>query len=370
MSISSDRPDTPPGHRPAVATACGKLILLGEHSVVYGEPALAVPLPQLRLSVVLSTSPGGLASIVGAGLDQKPGRVEEFAMDDLRETSVFPVFGPGEPEGEPPLLSESRTMALDGPPPLRIDVGEDAPTSAESEIARALAAAARELSLPVPLPLRLAVRGGGLCSGMGTSAALGAALARGLLLFHGRQPGTEEVLRAAGAVEALFHTDPSGVDHTVSVNERPVWFIKGKAPRLLGKLPELEFAVLPRQSEEPTSTVVRGVRDRLAGDPGLVRVIADLGRWTRDGRIAWAAGNLQGLAEAMRAAQASLERIGVVNELDREGIAAAMDAGALAAKITGAGQGGTLLALVDSSCADAVLENWGPRAFLLRVGGD
>ena len=104
------------------------------------------------------------------------------------------------------------------------------------------------LTHDAPVPAAATSRlGAGLAFALVSALSFGlsGALARGLLLFHGRRPEREDVLRAAGAVEELFHTHPSGVDHTVAVTERPVWFIKGKPPRLLANLPELELAILP-----------------------------------------------------------------------------------------------------------------------------
>lgn len=359
-----------------VATSCGKLILLGEHAVVYGEPALAVPLRDLRLSVVLSTGEDAWPAPGALEQASQGGRTEDFALDDLKETAVFPVFPADDSEGsslaesEIPMLKEDRTLALSGPPPLRIDVGEEAPEGAESDVSRAIAAAARALGLPVPLPLRIAVRGGGLQSGMGTSAALGVALSRALLLFYGQVPSLQAVLRGAEEVERLFHGNPSGVDHTVAAGERPVWFVKDKPPRQLGRLAPLDLVLRPRTSTQATADVVDGVRQRLADDPFLARVIAAIGRWTREGRVAWGEGDLAGLAGAMTAQQAELDRLGVVVDSDREGIARAVDAGALAAKITGAGCGGTLFALVTPDRADDVVAAWGPGALRARVGDD
>ena len=382
-----------------VATSCGKLILLGEHAVVYGEPALAVPLHDLRLSVVLSA--GERPHRTGRDVLEPPsdelpgtGRSEAFPITDFRDTAVFPVVESSDlamvddddPEGASgefsPVselaeassapasrLQESRTMDLAGPPPLSVDVGDDAPDGAERDVARALAACAKSLGLPVPLPVRLAVRSGGLRSGMGTSAALGVALARALLLFYGQQPSLPSVLRAAEAVERLFHGNPSGVDHTVAAGERPVWFVKGKAPRQLGKLCAVDLVIRPGQSAESTAEVVTGVRERLADDPTLARVIADIGRRTREGRVAWTKGNLDLLAASMTAQQSELDRLGVVLDKDREGIARALDAGAMASKITGAGRGGSLFALVAPGRVDSVLEAWGPGAIHARVGG-
>ena len=373
MITSSDRPDTPTGQRPVVATACGKLILLGEHAVVYGEPALAVPLVTLRLSVVLST---GSESFGGFDSDEDSGTQSgDLSYDDLKETAVFPIYRAGtldeeateEAESESGLI-ESRTIDLGGPPPLRIDVGEGAPPNSESDISRALGVAAKMLGLPVPLPLRVAVRSGGLRSGMGTSAALGVALSRALLCFYGRTVDERLVLQGAEAVERLFHGNPSGVDHTVAAGERPVWFLKGKPPQQLVRMPALDLVILPRTSGQPTSEVVEGVRERLASDPSIARVIAAIGRWTRDGRSAWARGDLNGLAQAMTAQQAELDRLGVVVAADREAIATALDAGALSAKITGAGSGGSLFALVDTESAPRVAAAWGPSALRTPIG--
>jgi len=344
------------------------VILLGEHAAVYGEPAIAVPLTGLRLSVVLAAA---AAPWIPAGAsDSGPMRPPLPSGSDGQDgvaTLAMPVVG--SPEFETLREADAgRTLEKAELAPLTIDVEGGAPEGTQAAISRALGTAARALGLAVPLPLRVAVRSGGLRSGMGTSAALGTAMGRALLSWYGEVPDPARVLVAAEATERLFHADPSGVDHTVSVSEAPVWFCKGKAPILLEGFPSIELVLLPRQSRHTTSDLVEAVRRRLVADPGLVRVVAEMGRWSRAGRAAWSAGDLDGLARAMRDQQGSLEKLGVVQDDDRRGIAAALEAGALAAKITGAGGGGTLLALAEEETADAVCRAWGPGAISFTVG--
>ncbi len=367
MLISSDRPDTPPGEQPAIASACGKVILLGEHSVVYGEPALAVPLLPLRLSVVLSDPSADRWRALAEASDGS-GADDPVPTGPLEEAPTMPFSGDAMAT-QAMLVAVGSTLDREPQPPLRIDLDPDAPEEAHAAVSRALGTAARALGVPVPLPLRIAVRTGGLRSGMGTSAALGVAMSRALLAWHGRALDERVVLAAAEAVERLFHGNPSGIDHTVSALERPLWFVKGQAPEPLAGMMDLTLVLLPRQSARSTVHIVSGVRDRLAESPAMIRTIAEMGRFARLGREAWTDGDLPGLARAMNAHQESLDRLGVVNQDDKDGIAAALQAGARAAKITGAGWGGTLLALVDSEEAgQAVRLAWGEDALLFRTG--
>ncbi len=301
-----DRPDTPTGARPTVASACGKLILIGEHSVVYGEPALAVPLPSMRLVVRLD-----------------PADREE------------------------------------------VDLEEVAPAAAREDVLRALRTSAEALGLPCPVSIRLTVRTGGLRSGMGTSAALGVALARAVLAWHGEPTDDGRVLAAAEAVEKLFHGTPSGIDHTVSALEAPLWFVRGRLPQVLVDLKPLVLVLLRRRSSASTGAIVGGVRDRLEADSTLAGTVLEMGDAARAARSAWERGDLVALTDALQAQQDGLDRLGVVNASDRAAIAAAMDAGALVAKVTGAGWGGSLLALVDNAGrAEAVRAAWGDDALI------
>ncbi len=340
-----------------MATACGKLILLGEHAVVYGEPALALPLSTNRLSVVLA-EPGagwGPMDFAAAQISSQVGL--QIDPEDLQ------LAGGGGATQAMPSVGDQQV------PPISITLDERAPEGARADVFRALGTAAQALGLQLPLPLRLAVRSGGLQSGMGTSAALGTALGRALLCWYGQAPDTERVVLAAAAVERMFHGQPSGIDHTVSTLEKPVWFEKGIHPTALEGLPPIVLVLRPQASSCPTRDLVEGVRQRLGAEPTLVRAIAEMGRWSRIGRSAWASGDLPGLAQAMMEQQACLEQLGVVWDADREAVRVALAAGALAAKITGAGGGGTVLALVERHAAVQVQRAWGASAFALEVGG-
>ena len=137
------------------ARASGKVILLGEHAVVYGVPALAV------------------------GLD----RGVEVELEPAPEPSI--------------LIGERRSETEDG-----------------GDVTRALRALLAELGAPpVAVRAKLELPAG---SGLGVSAALGVAVARAVLAFQGAVPERERVLAAAGAWESVFHGAPSGVDAAVA----------------------------------------------------------------------------------------------------------------------------------------------------------
>lgn len=283
--------------RTVSASACGKVILTGEHAVVYGEPALALPLSSARLTVTLEEGEG-------------------------------------------------------------VGLADEAPEGAVDSVIAALGAVVRSLGVETPRA-RLQVDTGLLRSGMGTSAALGVALARALLLWNERDVEQEAVLAAAAEVERHFHGTPSGIDHTVSALEAPVWFVRGRAPEVLDGLRSLPLLVLPRASRCSTAETVADVRAKLEREPALVKVLVSMGRASWEARQAWEHDDMQWLAAALGAQQRGLDRLGVVDAADREGIRTAVKAGARAAKVTGAGRGGTLLALVDEESRAAVREAWG-----------
>jgi mevalonate kinase len=280
------------------AEACGKIIVLGEHSVVYGHPALAA----------------GLA------------RGIELRAEPL------------ESRGDPITL---RIPAWD------IDVRLDANT--EHPVARACLEVLAHCDGPVGgwritgesrIPAR---------AGLGSSAALCVALAR---LVLGPEAELEHVVEASLAGERVFHGNPSGIDSEVAARGGVIAFERSRSSGRIESVALAEaitLVIMPTGVARQTADLVGRVRQRRDRLPTIIDpVLSALGALVHRGRTALEQGQLDTLAELMTVAHSLLGGLGVGHpELDRL-CGAAVRHGALAAKLTGAGGGGCSFALCES----------------------
>ncbi|MCL4507871.1 MAG: mevalonate kinase [Chloroflexi bacterium] len=284
-----------------VRTACAKVILCGEHAVVYGRPAIALPLAHLRTRAAVT--PGGRAFHISA-----PDIHAEFDMtsDATRPLAVLARL----------------TFELLGQPPIpgTLTVASDIPPS----------------------------------SHLGSSASVAVACARAIAAFCGHELQPQDAGNLAYEAEKIYHGSPSGIDNTVIAWEKPVWFVKGQ-PAEGGNSP---IALLDVQTPilvigdtgvaTPTRVTVGDVRRGWEAEPGRYEQLFDqIGATVIAARDALQVDDWHALGAHMNANHALLQQLGVsCHELDHL-CEAAQQAGALGAKMSGGGRGGNMIALAD-----------------------
>jgi len=301
---------------PARGRAAGKVILLGEHAVVYGRPALAAGLGlALEVEVTAGKGPIGFTTDqndLGAGADPRPRRLLE-------------------------------------------------------EAAAVLGIAARDLVVRVRSELPPGV-------GLGSSAALSVAVLRALAAAAGRVLTREEELAYGRRLEAIFHGHPSGIDPAAAASGSACFrFVRGEPPvltpvRVAGELP-LVIAFGGRARS--TGDAVRGLRARWEADRARhERLFDEVGAVVDDGVRALETRDLSALGRCFDRNQALLAALGVSAPEVEALAAAARRAGALGAKLTGGGAGGAVLALAaEPERLAAALRADGARTIVARIGG-
>jgi mevalonate kinase len=271
----------------ASASAPGKVLLLGEHAVVYGHPALAAALRR------------GVRIEIAGSLD-----------------ASIAVRSPAGISPPPELLAAALEMAE------RIG----APARFRAEI---------ETELP-------------LGAGLGSSAAVGVALARALSQLAGRPCPDDRATELALGFERHFHGAPSGVDPAISASGGVILFRRGEPPqieRIRTRGPVFLCVALTGIARGTRSTVLP-LSERRAARPDLYDpMLASLGELARGGASALERGNLADLGARFDEAQKVLGVLGVsCPELD-DLVRLLLKASALGAKLTGAGGGGAAIGL-------------------------
>jgi mevalonate kinase len=213
-----------------------------------------------------------------------------------------------------------------------------------------------------------------IASGLGSGAALNAALVRAIYAQAGQTADAGQVSSLVYLGEQLYHGTPSGIDNTVVAYGQPVWFIKGTPPSVFTPAKAFTLAIADSGVASPTVETVGAVRRRHEAEPQHYdRIFDAISALVWEARGAIERGENEALGPIFDRNHELLQAIGVSTpQLDRM-VAAARSAGALGAKLSGGGGGGNIIALIEKSSAEQVaeaLEAAGAvRVVITTVGG-
>ncbi len=293
------------------SSACGKVILLGEHAVVYGRSALAAPIPLAVEARVVDAAHGVTLVIPRWGVEQRVPPVDE------RPAGAAGILA---------LLLEKLRLANRG---MTIEVFPNVP--------RAM--------------------------GLGGSSALAVSVIRALDTHFGLRLGAEEINAYAFECERAAHGTPSGVDNTLATygttmlfraatNGNPAQFTELMLAR------PLPIVIGLTGKESLTAKSVARVADAWRRNrPRYDGIFDQIEALTRAGADAARAGELAELGELMNLCHGYLNALQVSTRELEELVHIARRHGAAGAKLTGGGGGGAIVAL----CPD------GPEAVAAAV---
>lgn len=298
-----------------VGTASGKVILVGEHAVVYGVPAIAV------------------------GIDRGARASARNASGSRAELTLCA-------RGGAPL----RIVEGDGEEPMALAFGALLQSVRETHRVGAI-----EVEAHAELPAG---------AGLGCSAALGVAIARACApSIH-----DDEARKHATAWERVFHGNPSGIDAAVAALGGALLYERRDGESTIEPLTlggSLVLAVGHSGSASSTRAMVESVARQRERRPEVVQKTFDgIAALTRNARLALEAGDVRALGKLLDMNQMLLAGLLLSTQEIEAMCAAARTEGALGAKVTGAGGGGCVIALADTrATAERILKAWGRDGF-------
>lgn len=264
-----------------------KVIFMGEHSVVYHHPALAIPFKALRAEVMIQpTTKSSLHCDLYSGLlDHGPKNLE-------------------------PILELIKTLiTYFNLPEIEVNIHSTIPFS----------------------------------SGLGSSAALASAITKAFYDYTHTPLSDDQLFKWVQQAETMAHGNPSGVDALTTSFNSAWWFIKGQMPTALTFSLPAYLIIAQTPESGSTKEALKKVASCIETE-GMVTINA-LGELTHLALDAIKTQDVIKLGQLMTQAHQHLKHLGISTPTLDEYITIALENNACGAKLTGGGLGGCMIAL-------------------------
>jgi mevalonate kinase len=303
-------------------SAPGKVILFGEHSVVYGYPAVASAIG-LRAKCSISTSSGQNSIIVPNLIPDAKFFLESKIPSNLKSLEFIMKK----------ILKEVEIQKN-----FEAEILSDLPKS----------------------------------SGLGSSAAVAVSLAASLSNFQGLKYNTKEISEVAYESEKMIHGTPSGIDNTISTFGGSIRFEKGKIKQIPINLASFHFIIVNSLVQRDTKSQVYAVQERYNKNPNQIsEVFEDIGVIVEDSIKCLKNGDLERVGYFMNENQILLDKLGVGHKQIEKIIKILKEQKTIGCKLTGAGGGGCVIGLFDDrkhlNKAIEILQNEGYETFTTEI---